>query len=270
MPELPEVETICRMLGSAIKGLYIEEVRVLRRDLRWPVQDDFESRCNGAQILSVSRRGKYIVIKLDNGYIIWHLGMSGVIKLQTDASLCKHDHVLIKLSESFLAYNDTRRFGSIYWTSDPNNHPRLVNLGSEPLEADFTANDLYNALKNKKKNIKDLIMDAAIIVGVGNIYANEALFLSKIHPSTKACDLGFEAVCSLFANIRFVLMKAIDAGGTTFSDYRNLDGKPGYFQQGLMVYGRAGLECKICKGLLLKIPEYSRQTVFCPNCQISS
>lgn len=268
MPELPEVETICRMLAHSVIGSKLLDIRIVRRDLRWPVQLDFEERCLGAEIISVFRRGKYIVIELCEGYIIWHLGMSGSIQLFDRPELKKHDHVVMILSiGTCLIYNDPRRFGSLFWADDWHKHNRLVGLGLEPLAEATTSEVFYSLLRSKKKSIKETIMDAKLLVGVGNIYANESLFLAKVNPSCPANKLTFlEAQC-LFEKIKSVLQKAIAKGGTTLSDHKQLDGKPGYFQQELQVYGRAGMPCVVCNSLLQEMEHFSRQTVYCPKCQ---
>lgn len=268
MPELPEVETVCRMLADRVLGSRITAVDVIRRDLRWQLQADFEERCLDACIEKVFRRGKYIIIQLNKGFIIWHLGMSGSIKIQNDFLLQKHDHVLLELScANYLIYNDPRRFGSLYWTMDYANHARIKNLGLEPLLPTTTPELLFSITSTRAKNIKDTIMDAANIVGVGNIYANEALFLTGIHPSSQAKSLSLKKITDLLANIRLVLNRAIASGGTTLNDYVNLEGKPGYFQQELHVYGRSGQQCLICSNILKKLEDFSRQTVYCDRCQ---
>lgn len=268
MPELPEVETVCRMLSNSVVNKKIIDLVVFRRDLRWPVQADFEANCIDCEITDVYRRGKYIIISLSRGNIVWHLGMSGALKLQAKFNVQKHDHVCVSLSSGeYLVFNDPRRFGSVSWSLALDGHPRLVNLGLEPLLDSTQADLLFNAFKNKKKKIKDAIMDASIIVGVGNIYANEALFLSGIDPRSPAGNLTLLQVGALLANIKVVLRKAIDAGGTTLNDYVNLEGKPGYFQQELLVYGRSGEECSVCGEILQKLDDFSRQTVICGVCQ---
>lgn len=268
MPELPEVETVCRMLASKVVGNSIRDINVVRRDLRWVVQADFEDRCQGQAVISVFRRGKYIIIELGHGHIIWHLGMSGSITVQTNLVLKKHDHLAVLLSDgNYLVYNDPRRFGSVFWSDDWQHHPRIAVLGLEPLSVETTALNLYDGLRSKSKAIKEAVMDARLIVGVGNIYANEALFLSGIRPDVAAKSLSLSQVELLFANIRLVLDKAIAKGGTTLNDYVNLEGKPGYFQQELNVYGRSGKLCHKCSSKLEKLERFSRQTVYCPSCQ---
>ena len=269
MPELPEVETVCRMLASKVVGNSIRSVNVVRRDLRWLVQADFEDRCQGQVVISVFRRGKYIILELDHGHIIWHLGMSGSITVQGGSGQKKHDHLTVFLSDgNCLVYNDPRRFGSVFWSDDWRCHPRIAVLGFEPLCKETTAVNLYKGLRGKSKAIKEAIMDARLMVGVGNIYANEALFLSGVRPDVSAKSLSLTQVELLLANIRLVLDKAIAKGGTTLNDYVNLDGKPGYFQQELNVYGRGGQLCNKCGSQLEKMERFSRQTVYCPSCQL--
>lgn len=268
MPELPEVETICRMLSQAIIGQVITNVKVVRRDLRWQIQDDFESMVQGQEVLSVSRRSKYILIELLDGFIIWHLGMSGTIQLISSLSLKKHDHVVLRLSSgNYIVYNDPRRFGSVFWARDWSLHARLKHLGPEPFSEELTAQGFFDLLQSRKKNIKETIMDAKMIVGVGNIYANESLFLAGLHPTMPANQIALEQAEVLLDKIRYVLAKAIEKGGTTLSDHKQLDGKPGYFQQELQVYGRAGQSCYVCDTVLEGLEKFSRQTVCCPNCQ---
>lgn len=269
MPELPEVETVCRMLAKNIVGQSLVEVKVLRRDLRWPVQLDFEENSQGCSVVSVWRRGKYIIIELTSGSIIWHLGMSGVLRLYDELLYAKHDHVWLRLSDGrYLVYNDPRRFGSVYWALAPLAHVRLAKLGLEPLAAQAEPKIVFKLLQNRSKNIKDTIMDANLIVGVGNIYANEALFMSRIHPRRPAGSLSLEEVQLLLQNIQLVLKKAIAQGGTTLSDYVSVDGKPGYFKQELQVYGRFGQQCNVCAAILEKLAGFARQTVACTKCQL--
>lgn len=224
----------------------------------------------GQSIQSISRRAKYILINCSAGTLIVHLGMSGKLSVVTTATKAqKHDHLDFALSNNLiLRYTDPRRFGSINWTTNPaNQHKLLAHLGPEPLEAEFSGQYLYNATRNKKTPIKSLLMDASIVVGVGNIYANEALFFANINPTRAAMQLDLTECVKVVKHIKSILRKSIKKGGTTLKDFFNADGKPGYFAQELMVYGRVGAACYVCNSKLTSIKLNQRATVFCPACQ---
>lgn len=267
MPELPEIETIRRGLAPHIKNAVVTDIVVRNSDLRWPVNLDFK---NHFRICNVGRRGKYLLLYCDTGTIIVHLGMTGSLQLLKQGSPYRlHDHVDIVLDNGkCLRFNDPRKFGAILWTEDdPLQHKLLVNLGPEPLTDSFNGAYLYNIGQNKKRAIKLFIMDGHVVAGVGNIYANEALFAAGLHPQIPAGEISLTAYKNLVQCIKNVLLRAINAGGTTFRDYINSDGKPGYFKQELMVYGRGGKPCKKCNTILNEIMLGQRNTVFCPKCQ---
>ena len=270
MPELPEVETILRGLAPYVLGAKIDKVISRCIKLRWPIPIDLHEIICGKTILDISRRGKYMLLHLENGTLIIHLGMSGrlcCLKGHHDAQ--KHDHVDIIISNNVvLRYTDPRRFGAVLWTTgNPETHPLLINLGVEPLSDDFNAEHLYKCTINRRMPVKPMIMSGKTVVGVGNIYAAEALFLSKIHPFLPVNKLTFKQCELLVVMIKQVLKFAITQGGTTLKDFVNSDGVPGYFSQKLNVYGRGGLPCVVCKQPLTACVLGQRATVFCEQCQ---
>ena len=270
MPELPEVETTRLGLLPLCQNLSISKVIVRNRKLRYPIESNFEIDCKGQVITDISRRSKYLKIQLENGIILVHLGMSGHLKVTPENTpIQKHDHVDIKLSNNtVIRYTDPRRFGMInFSTLSDQQHPLLSHLGPEPLTNAFNGKYLYKICQGKKKPIKKMIMDNKVVVGVGNIYAQESLFLEGIAP-LKPCYQLTQAKCQqLVARIKKVLRQAIKMGGTTLKDFQQVDGKPGYFAQKLYVYGRAGQTCPQCHTVIEKCIIESRTTAFCPNCQ---
>ncbi len=270
MPELPEVETTRKGIEPHINNQQVKELIIRDKRLRWPIPDELPSLLKNKTIKAVTRRGKYILIQFEHGTVLVHLGMSGSIRvIDSKLEAKKHDHVdLIITSGKALRFNDPRRFGCWLWTDqDPVQHDLIKKLGPEPLLEHFTAEHLYLSTRKRKTSIKQLIMDSHIVVGVGNIYANEALFLSGIRPTMKAEKLTKANAAKLHANICLVLEKAIKQGGTTLNDFQQADGQPGYFAQELLVYGRAGQECVVCTTELKEIRINNRSTVYCPKCQ---
>lgn len=270
MPELPEVETVRRGLEPFIEGATIQEVIIRQTQLRWPISSQIVKKLKQQKIREVSRRGKYLLIQVTQGTLIIHLGMSGSLRILSDnASIARHDHVDIVFSDQkLLRYNDPRRFGAILWTEDdPAQHPLLKALGPEPLEEQFTGAYLKQASLNRMVAIKPFIMNSKIVTGIGNIYATEALFLAKIHPAMKTGLITKSQCDQLVDAIKHILQSAIFQGGTTLKDFVNSEGKPGYFSQKLHAYGRAGLPCTCCGGLLQTMQLGQRSTVFCGNCQ---
>ncbi|MGZ8189653.1 MAG: bifunctional DNA-formamidopyrimidine glycosylase/DNA-(apurinic or apyrimidinic site) lyase [Methylococcaceae bacterium] len=270
MPELPEVETTCRGIAPHIEGKIIRQVIIRQPRLRWPVPEALEHTLTGLSIQSVSRRAKYLLFTTSAGTLIVHLGMSGSLRIMTtgqDAG--KHDHIdFIFGGDTVLRFNDPRRFGAVLWTSSAiTEHPLLKNLGPEPLLSGFNGELLYNLSRNRKMPVKSFIMDSHIVVGVGNIYANEALSMAGILPSRLAGKISLARYEKLADCIRKVLQNAIQMGGTTLRDFVNENGKPGYFQQQLRVYGRAGRPCVDCHQPLKEIRLANRSTVFCSMCQ---
>ncbi|MDQ7090514.1 MAG: bifunctional DNA-formamidopyrimidine glycosylase/DNA-(apurinic or apyrimidinic site) lyase [Methylococcales bacterium] len=270
MPELPEVETICNGIRPHIQHKMIREVIVRESQLRWKIPADFAALITELTVDSVSRRGKYCLLKTASGSIILHLGMSGslrIVNLQTPVTA--HDHVDFVFNDNtVLRFNDPRKFGAVLWgEGDVYTHKLLINLGPEPLTVDFTGDYLYQRAAKRRKAIKNFIMDGHIVVGVGNIYASESLFSAGIHPTCPAGQVSLADYQKLVSVIKDVLQRAIEQGGTTLKDFVNESGNPGYFSQSLLVYGRAGQPCYQCQTLIEQITLAQRASYFCPNCQ---
>lgn len=270
MPELPEVETTVRGIAPHVEGQVIRQVVIRQPQLRWPVPVNLPEILPNLTIRSVSRRAKYLLISTDAGTIILHLGMSGSLRiLPKEKPADKHDHIdFIFSNGTILRYNDPRRFGAVLWTtSSPAGHDLLKDLGPEPLSSDFDGAHLYRLSRNRKAPIKSFVMDGHVVVGVGNIYANEALFMAGIHPKRHAGRIALPRYQLLADCIKTVLHSAIEQGGTTLRNFVNEAGNPGYFKQQLRVYGRAGQPCPNCLHPLTEIRVTNRSTVFCVNCQ---
>jgi formamidopyrimidine-DNA glycosylase len=264
MPELPEVEVTKRGIEPHIQGQTVTHVIVRNSKLRWPVPETLMDLV-GLTILTVTRRAKYLQLHTEKGIVTIHLGMSGSLRvLSTSIPPEKHDHIDVWLSNGeMLRYNDPRRFGAWLWPETQ----VLDHLGPEPLTDGFTADYLYEKARLRKIPVKTLLMTNAVVVGVGNIYANESLFMSQILPLRLANTLSFSDCEVLVKDIKLVLKNAIKQGGTTLKDFKNADGKPGYFSQKLQVYGRADQSCDVCGGILIGVKIAQRATVYCPNCQ---
>jgi formamidopyrimidine-DNA glycosylase len=270
MPELPEVETTVRGIAPYIEGQQIKQVIVRQPQLRWPVRINLNEVLANASIRSVSRRAKYLLFATDIGTLILHLGMSGSLRVLPEIKCAnKHDHIdFIFSNGTVLRYNDPRRFGAVLWTSSPaTEHSLLIDLGPEPLLPDFDGSHLYLHARKRKTPVKSFIMDSHVVVGVGNIYANEALFMAGIHPSRHAGRISLARYQHLSDCIKTVLQSAIQQGGTTLRNFVNESGDPGYFKQQLRVYGRGGLPCLNCLQALKEIRITNRSTVFCNLCQ---
>ena len=270
MPELPEVETTRRGISPALEGARVLDMVIRERRLRWPIPAQLEERMRGQMIRSVSRRAKYLLLETANGSAIIHLGMSGSMRIVTaDSPPERHDHFDIVTDHGdIVRFNDPRRFGSLLWAgADPYQHPLLAKLGPEPLGPEFTAEYLWNASRGRRVAIKQHIMNSKTVAGVGNIYANEALFNAGIHPARAAGRIAMPRMQNLVAEIRAVLAAAIRQGGTTLRDYRGGDGKPGYFKQKLVVYERGGEDCKHCGEPIRQTVQGQRATYYCKNCQ---
>lgn len=276
MPELPEVETSCRGIAPHISQQIILKARVSQPKLRWMVSKEIID-IKDAKIESVSRRAKYILLKLDYGWIIIHLGMSGSVRiLPQDTPVEKHDHVDLLLDNGIiLRYTDPRRFGAWLFAPTLENHALLAHLGPEPLSDDFDFDYLSNLIQNLKKRnkkstlqIKPWIMDNQVVVGVGNIYACESLFESKIHPLRLVISLDESEIKLLILTIKTVLARSITQGGTTLRDFTQSDGKPGYFAQQLYVYGKDGSACQRCGGIISSTKQAQRTTFYCNTCQV--
>ncbi|MEJ2130861.1 MAG: bifunctional DNA-formamidopyrimidine glycosylase/DNA-(apurinic or apyrimidinic site) lyase [Gammaproteobacteria bacterium] len=270
MPELPEVETTRRGIAPTIEGRLIEALVVREPRLRWPVPESLARRIEGERVGGVRRRGKYLLLELEKGAVLVHLGMSGSLRLSPrDAPPGKHDHVDLVMEGGFiLRLTDPRRFGAVLWAPNPpDTHWLLRDLGPEPLETDFNGDYLFAKTRRRRASVKDLIMNAKVVVGVGNIYANEALFRAGIRPGIAAHRLTRARCVRLVDAIRATLTEAIRAGGTTLRDFVGGDGRPGYFARELLVYGRVGEPCRACGGELKAGRAGQRATVYCSHCQ---
>lgn len=270
MPELPEVETTRRGILPVLKNQRITQVIVRDARLRWPVSPEFVRRLTGQCIINVERRAKYLLIELEKGTVIWHLGMSGslrVLPCGTQPQL--HDHIDIELASGrLLRFNDPRRFGCALWTGeDPNRHELIAHLGPEPLSDAFEVGYLASKAKGRSVAVKQFIMNAEIVVGVDNIYASEALFRAGIRPRRAAGRIKRDELERLVVAIKTVLGEAIKVGGTTLRDYVNANGAPGYFRQKLFVYERAGEPCRHCKTDIKQLVQGNRSTYYCAQCQ---
>lgn len=269
MPELPEVETTLRGISPYLLNKKINQIDVREHRLRWPVPDEL-LHVKNLTVTNLERRGKYIIATTNSGNIIIHLGMSGSLRIMDKPyELRKHDHVIFDLTKNkSMVYHDPRRFGTILWTTEaPELHPLLCKLGPEPLSNNFTGNTLFKQSRKKKVAIKNFIMNGHIVVGVGNIYANEALFNSGIRPTKAAGRVSAASYDLLAENIKKVLSAAIKSGGTTLRDFVNSQGEPGYFQQTLNVYGREGEPCNQCEAEIKQRTIGQRSTYYCPDCQ---
>lgn len=269
MPELPEVEITRRGIAPHITGREIENVVVRNPALRWPVPAQLASRTRGRRVEQVARRAKYLIVDTGNGGIIIHLGMSGSLRiLKQNVPPDQHDHVDIVLRGGRrLRYRDPRRFGCILWAKSPGQHRLLRDLGPEPLGDEFDGAYLYDIARNRTVPVKQLLMNSRVVSGIGNIYANEALFMAGIHPLRRAGRISEARYAGLAAEIKRVLNGAIAAGGTTLRDFQRADGAPGYFRLSLQVYGREGEPCPSCACALRRCTTQQRSTYYCPRCQ---
>jgi len=269
MPELPEVETSRRGIAPWIQDQDVSGVVVRQPNLRWPVAREIEQVLPGQKIRSLRRRAKYLLIGTDAGTALLHLGMSGSLRIiDSGTPAGVHDHVDIEFaSGKALRFRDPRRFGSLLWSDDPYQHPLLRNLGPEPLDEEFSGKYLREVARRRRVSIKQFLMNASVVVGVGNIYASESLFVAAIHPKRQAGRIALHRMEALAEAVKTVLGNAIDAGGTTLRDFYGGDGEPGYFQQQLEVYGRDGEPCLRCKRPVSAIVQGQRSTYYCKNCQ---
>ncbi len=269
MPELPEVETTRRGIAPHLEGHQVTRLIVREPRLRWPIPEDLAIQIEQQTFTSIRRRAKYLLLDIGGGTLISHLGMSGNLRLvPTGTPVLKHEHVDIELDSGLtLRYTDPRRFGALLWQRAGEVHPLLARLGPEPLSAEFDGERLYQLSRKRSIAVKPYIMDNAVVVGVGNIYATEALFFAGIDPRREAGSISRARYLKLAEEIRRVLARAIDSGGTTLRDFVGGDGKPGYFQQELFAYGRAGQLCKICGTTLSEVKLGQRSSVFCRRCQ---
>ena len=292
MPELPEVEIVRRGLTPHMEGRVIRSCQLERPDLRFPFHPDFVQSCEGQRVIALKRRGKYIIVELGNNRsVIWHLGMSGQVKIIPAAAnpaspsayqKVKHDHVLITMDNGAqIIFHDPRRFGFMQLITDGTHQdqPPFISMGPEPLSDQFDARILADALRHRQAPIKNALLDQTVVAGLGNIYVCEALFESGISPRRKACTVTGKRAAALAVNIQKTLTKALEAGGSSLKDYKHVDGSLGYFQNLMLVYGREGEPCPRCTNTqnekaqppktsrIQRIVQAGRSTFFCPDCQ---
>jgi len=269
MPELPEVETTRRGIAPHIEGRRVTGVDIRQPRLRWPVPEPLAGMITGKTLQAVSRRGKYLLLRFSTGSALIHLGMSGSLRIaQPDEPPRYHDHFDIRFGQVVLRYCDPRRFGCLLWVDgEPLQHKLLAHLGPEPLSDAFDAEYLFQRSRKRSLALKQFLMDSKTVVGVGNIYANEALFMAGIKPIRAAGRLSRKQAEALVSQIKFVLQRSIEQGGTTLRDFVGGDGQPGYFKQQLLVYGRGGQPCRQCHKPLKEIRMNNRSTVYCVDCQ---
>jgi formamidopyrimidine-DNA glycosylase len=270
MPELPEVETTRRGLEPHVVGRRVTAITTYDRRLRWPVPSDLNRRLAGRTIDRLDRRSKYLLFRMGEGTLLVHFGMTGSLRILTAAvPRRRHDHVDVVLdSGATLRYHDPRRFGAVLWIPGAADaHPLLAQLGPEPFEAAFDANYLWTATRHRSLAIKLALMDSRLVVGVGNIYANESLFRAGIRPTTPVNRVSKARLARLVLEVRATLTEAIAKGGSTLRDYVDSDGQPGYFQLDLFVYGREGEPCRVCAATIRTLRLSGRATSYCPRCQ---
>ncbi len=270
MPELPEVETTRRGIEPHVLGRRILALEVYEPRLRWPVPRSLAARVAGQRIIATDRRAKYLLIGLDCGTLLLHLGMSGSLRVLSAATpRFAHDQFDLRLdSGEILRFNDPRRFGSLHFTAgDPARHRLLEHLAPEPFDAAFDAAYLWDVTRRRRLAIKQLLMNSRLVVGVGNIYASEALFRARVRPARQARSLSRSETARVVRAVRRVLAQAIRVGGTTLRDFVGADGSPGHFRQKLYVYERAGKPCRVCRTVIRQITQQGRSTYYCPSCQ---
>jgi formamidopyrimidine-DNA glycosylase len=270
MPELPEVEITRRGIASALTGRAFTAVRVRNGSLRWPVPRRIGALLAGRVVRQVERRAKYLLLDCGEGWLILHLGMSGSLRIVPPGQPAgPHDHVDWVLGDVALRLRDPRRFGAVLWVrgDDVHAHPLLANLGEEPLSAGFSGELLHRASRGRRVGVKQYIMDHHVVVGVGNIYANESLFRAGIHPRTPAGRVSRKRYERLATEIRATLLAALEAGGSSLRDFVHSDGASGYFQQQYFVYDREGEPCRVCASPIRTVRQGQRSTFYCPRCQ---
>jgi formamidopyrimidine-DNA glycosylase len=270
LPELPEVETTRRGIEPLAVGRTIVRLCVHEPRLRWPVAKSMAAAVAGQRVRAISRRAKYLLFELDSGTLILHLGMSGSVRAVPLATArAAHDHVdLVLDSGKLLRFNDPRRFGSLHYTcAAASEHPLLAKLAPEPFDRAFDTDYLWSVTRRRRVAVKQLLMNSHLVVGVGNIYASEALFRARIRPKRRAMSLTRQEAARLVRAVRTVLNAAIRVGGTTLRDYVGTDGAPGYFRQKLFVYERAGEACRVCASTVRHLNQGQRSSYYCPTCQ---
>lgn len=267
MPELPEVETTRRGIAPHLLGRRLAGVVIRNPHLRWRVSPDLAGHLTGAIAREVRRRGKYLLLGFEHGWLIVHLGMSGSLRVTEAAAPARtHDHIDLLLGDGrCLRFHDPRRFGAMIWTPDPYSHPLIKHLGPEPWQV--TAEYLWRRARGRRQAVKAFLMDARTVVGVGNIYASEALFLAGIRPRKAAGRVSRAAYARLTGTVVKVIEEAIAAGGTTLRDFVSAEGEPGYFSQRLRVYDREGKPCRRCRTPIRRIVITGRAAYYCPRCQ---
>ena len=275
MPELPEVETVCRALSKVIKNSRIKKIEFYRKDLRWQVKDNLEVTLKNNIFIDPYRRGKYILIPTNTDKIfLIHLGMSGQIRIKKKDVVQKHDHMRLIVENNnkhfIITYNDSRRFGYIdlFKKKELREHFLLSKIGVEPLGRELTIEYLQNNFKKRVINIKNALIDQKIIAGIGNIYASEILYKAKINPLRKVNSLSQNDLNSIITYTKIILKKSIEVGGTTIRDHMQPDGSLGYFKQKLQVYGKTNEKCKTCNSFIVKEVISNRSTFICRHCQI--
>ncbi|MDD5470624.1 MAG: bifunctional DNA-formamidopyrimidine glycosylase/DNA-(apurinic or apyrimidinic site) lyase [Sideroxydans sp.] len=270
MPELPEVETTLRGIAPHLQGARVNDVVVRNAQLRWPIPARLPELLREREVCGLQRRAKYLLIAFEHGTLILHLGMSGSLRILAHGTPPeKHDHFDLVLDNGkLLRLRDPRRFGAVLWhTGDITEHPLLLRLGPEPLSDAFDADYLHRATRSRSIAIKQLLMDNHLVVGVGNIYANEALFRAGIRPQLPARKLSRARCETLVQTVQDVLRAAIEKGGSTLRDFIHSDGSSGYFQQHYFVYGRSNETCLRCGTPIRIIKQGQRSTFYCPHCQ---
>lgn len=272
MPELPEVEVTRRGVAPHVEGQTVCDVVMRHTGLRWPFPPDLAAILAGQIIRGTARRGKYLLLEFDHGTLIVHLGMSGHVRiLPRTAAPQKHDHFDLVMNTRLLRLTDPRRFGAVLWHAREAgpiaHHGLLRNLGVEPLDPEFSAELLYRMTRQRTAPIKQVLLAGDIVVGVGNIYASEALFKARIHPKTAAKRISLARYALLAQAIRETLAAAIEQGGSSLRDFINVNGQSGYFQQSYFVYARAGESCRVCGSAVRQIKQGQRSTFYCANCQ---
>lgn len=268
MPELPEVETSRLGILPHLKDQRIRHIIVRQPKLRWPVEESI-AECQGHVVQDIQRRAKYLLLQLTEHWIVIHLGMSGRLRIAKESDeVGKHDHIdLVMENGAVLRYTDPRRFGSWLWCQQLSELSQFSNLGPEPLQDNFDADYLFKQLRSRKIPIKNAIMQSSVVVGVGNIYASESLFIARIHPEKPSYELTQADCARLVVAIKRILQRSIAQGGTTLKDFLQSDGKPGYFVQQLQVYGKAEQPCSICSHIIEAKKIGQRNTFYCPVCQ---
>ncbi len=269
MPELPEVETTRRGIAPHILGKRVEDIIIRQPKLRWPIPSNLKSQLQFKQILDVGRRGKYLLLQTDNGTLLLHLGMSGSLRiLPPGTPPGAHDHFDLLFDDCCLRLRDPRRFGAVLWTREPiEEHKLICHLGPEPLSDNFDGTHLHQHAQQRRTAVKNLIMDGKVVVGVGNIYANEALFMAGIHPARPCNRISAARYIRLAERTKKILAAAIEKGGTTLRDFQRENGNPGYFAQELKLYGKDGAPCPNCGNPIKQRRIGQRSSFYCGQCQ---